>query len=113
MSEVLVYIEDADLIGLCDVQERAEGRVGVYYPPIHQAVVSGIVAQASANLVVGHLGARGAAQESREGVGNRDGRPVRTVPGRKGGGTKRHREGGGVRSRESSSGRSIFPRDLS
>ena len=73
MSEVLVYIEDADLIGLCDVHERTEGCVGVYYIPIHEAIVSGVVEQASANLVVGHLSARGAAQESREGVGNRNG----------------------------------------
>ena len=94
IPEVPVEIEDAELVGLCDVQECAKGCVGVYRLPVHQAIVSGVVAQAIANFVGGHLGARGATQESREGVGNRDGRPIRTVPGRKGGGTKRHRKEG-------------------
>lgn len=90
IPEVPVEIEDAELVGLCDVQECAKGCVGVYRLPVHQAVVLGIVAQASANLVLGHLGARGAAQESRECVGNWDGRRNGRGRRRKGVGTKRH-----------------------
>jgi hypothetical protein len=76
IPEVPGEIEDAELVGLCEIQEGAEGRVGVYRLPVDQAVVLGIVAQASTNLVLGHLGACGAAQESSEGVGNRNGRPI-------------------------------------
>jgi hypothetical protein len=85
------------LVGLLDVQKCAEGCVGVYRLPFHQAIVFGVVTQASYNFAMGHLSPRGAAQEARECVGNWDGCHKGRGHRRKGVGTKRHqKEGVGI-----------------
>ena len=69
-AEVLLEVEDAKGVALIDVEELAEGRIGLDDLLLHQTLLGGVLADTSRDLRTGDERALGQTKEGGESVGD-------------------------------------------